>query len=1281
MKKLLLLSAFAVAGLAAGAKTADELRVYINPGHGSWTPNDRPNAIVGHKEYSRTNTDTTNFFESNTNLRKGFGVLERLRQYGLKFDPTKNQEGDRYQIGAARDLENNIVMSHVKCGPYHDDNGTVNQLGDKAPKDIYYYNRDLTEICKEVDANNFDMFISIHSNAATEGTTTNYPVFLYRGYDNPSADEYNSNGDVLILSKEHQVESRKMSDMCWGYAIENPFMVWTAYNKGNKNLRGDIDFYHSSSTSSATFCKGYLGVLKHHTHGFLVEGYFHTYQPARHRAMNWDVDYVEGYAYAHGIADYFGLKKETTGVIYGVVRDLHEKFTHAYYKPNPTSNDIYLPINGCKVTLMQGDKVVAEKTTDNNYNGAYVFDNVEPGKYTIVFEHPQYKAIDPVAVEVKAAANVYPEVQLENVDYVPPTKVYVDYPDPAAQMTGVNPADEYSVSDVYTDVPIAELEGKIVRRAIVQEGKMYILAIDKLPVYAQVVEDKPVPTIIVYDLAAKKVLANVATDGAEGSIQNISDIQVSADGYLLASNQTKTQYSADFVETLPNGSKEPRGTFTLYKWENDENGLPTGTPKAWLTTQQSGRWYRAYAGGTIAYAGTTEDGRLIVPMPSITAPAHAFRWTAITVANGQQAGAADILGPKAEDDEVGFVAPSESIMGEGYRYVTSPVNTENFYAFGPTVGAVERKFVMDDLARDLRAGNEEFAGIPGTVAAFKYAGADYIVAPESKDGENIGLRLINITDNIDAATGVPVTGSAITGLETENIATAGEVEAIYDDLNNVYTGAWINLYVLRDGKISKMTTKDVKQPLHKTEFAYGLKAEKEEDVYNIEYALSGDALAADLVLTSEDEEIVLPLDATKGAHTYALDASEFEAGKAYTWEVRVSSKTNAQSGEIFAEKHGLSDRRGGVVTITDPAAESFGYTVVSHGNAGGMDIYNPAGEKVGERLWKDHALFGGANGSGNQSNPFRGHERDGKVVLPSWGDKACGIVVIDPLAAEEPAGMYVGEMQASGNFIYNGASLGGGHAGLCFVGKGEDTKLFAFSEDHDTTNDTKNSVVRYDLGTSWLITEAPTVIGHAKLLANTNVDMLGYGEGYFVSQIRGAGNNSTGCPCFAYIDANTNEIVYQSSENAEIANGISGMAITTDGKIFAHAETTKIDIFDVKWNGNKPTLTLAGTIPFGKTLAWAHMRFDAAGNLHVYERENGGYHVYAVARQNPVVSTQGAAEIVGTNESGVANVEGDFSDAAVEFWNLQGVRVDSDNLTPGVYIRRQGQKAEKVVIR
>ena len=69
--------------------------------------------------YTDANNDTTNFFESNTNLQKGFALLDQLVEYGVPFDRTKNQDTtqDRWKIGAARDLtQTNIIMSHVKAG-------------------------------------------------------------------------------------------------------------------------------------------------------------------------------------------------------------------------------------------------------------------------------------------------------------------------------------------------------------------------------------------------------------------------------------------------------------------------------------------------------------------------------------------------------------------------------------------------------------------------------------------------------------------------------------------------------------------------------------------------------------------------------------------------------------------------------------------------------------------------------------------------------------------------------------------------------------------------------------------------------------------------------------------------------------------------------------------------------------------------------------------------------------------------------------------------------------
>ncbi|MDY5999638.1 MAG: hypothetical protein SPJ05_05250, partial [Candidatus Limisoma sp.] len=176
MRKLymvILLVAMTVGSAMAG-KTAQEVRIYLNPGHGSWGPNNRPLNTIGRAAYSSANPDTTGFFESNTNIPKLLSMLDCFVDAGVPFDRTLNQTNSNpARVGAALDLRQHIVMSHVKVGPYP-------YTGD-ADDDDNAYNRPLSEIREEVEANNFDIFVSVHSNAAAEGSATNYPLYLYRG--------------------------------------------------------------------------------------------------------------------------------------------------------------------------------------------------------------------------------------------------------------------------------------------------------------------------------------------------------------------------------------------------------------------------------------------------------------------------------------------------------------------------------------------------------------------------------------------------------------------------------------------------------------------------------------------------------------------------------------------------------------------------------------------------------------------------------------------------------------------------------------------------------------------------------------------------------------------------------------------------------------------------------------------------------------------------------------------------------------------------------------------
>ena len=73
---------------------AQQTRVYINPGHGSWGPNDRPMATIPYPMLSSTGRpDTCGFYESNTNLWKCEELAKRLQQAGYQIKMSRYANG------------------------------------------------------------------------------------------------------------------------------------------------------------------------------------------------------------------------------------------------------------------------------------------------------------------------------------------------------------------------------------------------------------------------------------------------------------------------------------------------------------------------------------------------------------------------------------------------------------------------------------------------------------------------------------------------------------------------------------------------------------------------------------------------------------------------------------------------------------------------------------------------------------------------------------------------------------------------------------------------------------------------------------------------------------------------------------------------------------------------------------------------------------------------------------------------------------------------------------
>ena len=329
-----------VALCAVGAQ-----KIYINPGHGSYTGDSRPMGTIAYPLKSNGLPDTLGFYESNTNLWKCLYLRDKLNATG------------KYSI----------KMSRTKSGGSQ--NGT--------------YNKPLSTIASEA-ASWGGYFISVHSNAATEGTTTNYLLLIHRGY-NSSA----TNSGSIPFEKAIWKRMFKIHDAGFEYSSH--------YSMTNMNIKGGLSM------------NGWdYGVLRHSRPGTLSEGYFHTYQPARHRALNPDWCCQEGVRYFRGIQDYFGYTADSKGYIMGAVRTKDKQINQNYYKGR-AGNDIYYPINGSKIVLRNSkDEVVKTNcypyvkrmkknqsyyTTDGNYNGIFVFENLAPGTYTLYIHTSGYKDV------------------------------------------------------------------------------------------------------------------------------------------------------------------------------------------------------------------------------------------------------------------------------------------------------------------------------------------------------------------------------------------------------------------------------------------------------------------------------------------------------------------------------------------------------------------------------------------------------------------------------------------------------------------------------------------------------------------------------------------------------------------------------------------------------------------------------------------------------------------------------------------------------------------------
>lgn len=1168
-KSLLFFCVAIIACITAHAdevKPASELKFYINAGHGGWGHGDRPQATVPFPtrsvtymdyttSYGGTSSgtqktgelpDTCGFFESNTDLWK----CEALYSTLIKMGATPS----------------NLKMSRDVNGPF--------------PQTTYaQYDMNISKftnvIAGEAEAFAPDLFISIHSDAGNAGYGTsanldNHVLFLYRGTDEHGGD----------LS----VGSRDIAYALWDkHFMDEIDYISPAVTRTSPNIRGDFDFYGTgiditNNLYSGIPYEGYLGVLKHGYPGVLVEGFCHSYEPERHRALNRDFCRQEGVRLARGICDYYHMTPETTGYIMGTVKDQSQTPPFTYYN---SGEDSYLPINGAMVKLYKGSELIGIYPTDEFYNGIFVFENLEPGNdYYINVGAEGYSPLTHQGpFTVVANETTYP-------------KLYMSQSTSTTMQTSDLVLD---LTQEFTDRSISALVGKTVRRAILHEGMLYVLAVDnnKAPYIYQINPNSLETTTI-----STTGVTDVANENNQGSqLYTISDIAVTSDGKLLACNQLQCQYSLDQVN---NG--KTRGTFRVYKWD-DINGSPT----EWLTSQNSGNFISADVGNTMAYYGNSSSGKLITTAATTGTTNRGIRFINFTIYNNE------IIETVYNRSESQL---SVAQLGEDYQ-ITPSTRHRDFVIVNGTNDPPREIQVNTTTASSFLLGNLEDDDIisrGGNIFDHKLYKI-YVTPYSSDNANNTGIALYAVNAGLGSAETVTASNTTLSSFTPTFTWADG-----YSEGDNMI------MYLLRDNQLTKWNTNgsvvihDDSTP--KGIFAYGLNSISNSDgSYTFQFTSNANSHEASIVFydNSTQQEVgrVSINNVQEGIeNTITLAQNEIpgDVNQTLNWGVYLKGKNITEINKINADSEIYNYTRLGVTVDNSPESDYFGrfYAIDRTGK-----------NTTTNGLWAFSADYSRINntilrGGETYTNPYRvATDPNGKIYIADWGDGHSGVWVASPNNLE---GTYLqffeGTRQSTGLITNNGDNVGSSNIAVAIGGSGSNTKMYTYLEDFE-----ENNVAVYNIGqsdgtiaTSWG-TAPSTIYQVNSIMLNGNSDIVPdkFG-GIFVSQRRSKGNNAHANPSLIHVDPN-GSINFNSGDDLSSLNGSpqAGFAVNHDNSVLAIGDGDGvIQVYDITWNGNTPALTTRTSFPSTVSNSSGEiqqMDFDWGGNLYVAGQNLGIYSI------------------------------------------------------------------------
>ena len=414
----------------------------------------------------------------------------------------------------------------------------------------------------------------------------------------------------------------------------------------------------------------------------------------------------------------------------------------------------------------------------------------------------------------------------------------------------------------------------------------------------------------------------------------------------------------------------------------------------------------------------------------------------------------------------------------------------------------------------------------------------------------------------------------------------------------------------------------------------------------------------------------------EGNNEVVVAATELpgEGAQQLKWAVEVASDNVAGIRNLLTKDGDYALNRAYAVVDASPASPNMGKIYVS--------------DFVGKNNAKNGVYVYNQSYARENAAPYTGaYYTNASMALDANGN-----AYLMETAGNTPGVLRAGADAVNGAFsafFTGGADVAGVANSVAFRGEGADTKMYAFMKNSAG----KNVINVYNVGNANGVVAATWGLAPNKVIEmpskiNDDATIVPVEQGIWVCASEVVQTTSVNSPALLFVDYEGNITFNQGrDENAYLLAGAagSGIAVSADGAtLCVNDESGLFQFFDVTWKDNTPTITPRYSYNHeigvasrrntnGKCIE--QMAFDYAGNLVAAGHYLGVFTIPTTDNRKETPAMQTVTRKV----SGISDITIDDDNAPVEYFNLQGVKVN--NPENGVFIKRQGKKVEKVILR